>query len=697
MKKLITLTALLLCAVVSSWADEAISCSAYLSSTATPTTTNCTFKYFSDEESAGTIPSGTKKTVSGTDYYYAKMNNDKNYYEVTLAQTIGGAKFSSFQAGDAITVYLYSNGTTVAYKVGKTKTVVSKENQTKSTIISVPHTLTASEIESDGTLRIYRNSSYTYFAGISVTGNRSIETYTVTFNAGSNGTCGTASLTEESAGAGVTLPVVTPNSGYVFNGWFTAASDGTKAGVAGNTYYPKEDITLYAQYSAEAAPTIEIDNYSPSTYKDVAKTFTATATGAPTPTVTWYQSETATTSGGTSKGTCLTFNPDVSSIGTFYYYAVASNGVSPDATSSLITLTVNDPDKYVDGNAYYVSIDEQAVPNEKIFCDDITMTFVNGRDGESFTPATSDTYLSGINNSFVASMSGTKNNNGWKARFEPDVPGTLSVGVIINGNKEFSISNVAGFSYVGKQDDGNNETSDVDDTNGSSSMKLTKKIMVLVTVNVAAGTIYDFSVAGSKMGFYGFEFTPATTTVRTNAGNWASFTPSWNATLEDGATAYIITGVDGDVITASTVGVLEAGKGYFVKGDAANKDYTATATSEAATATVDNLIVGCAEATNINADGNNAKYVLGTNGSGSGLFLVNSDVTVPAGKAYLQTKSAAARQFLSLDFDEVVTGIETVEAKKSLLDGEFFNLKGQRVAQPKKGLYIMNGKKVVLK
>ena len=76
--------------------------------------------------------------------------------------------------------------------------------------------------------------------------------YTVTFNAGDYGTCATASLTEESAGAGVTLPAVTDNSKYTFNGWYTASTGGTKAGDAGDTYKPKADITLYAQYTATA-------------------------------------------------------------------------------------------------------------------------------------------------------------------------------------------------------------------------------------------------------------------------------------------------------------------------------------------------------------------------------------------------------------------------------------------------------------
>ncbi len=75
--------------------------------------------------------------------------------------------------------------------------------------------------------------------------------YTVNFNAGSNGTCSTTSLTEASPGSGVTLPSCTPNSGYVFLGW-TATKDNTtidKGLTAGSTYKPTSTTTLYAVYS----------------------------------------------------------------------------------------------------------------------------------------------------------------------------------------------------------------------------------------------------------------------------------------------------------------------------------------------------------------------------------------------------------------------------------------------------------------
>ena len=43
------------------------------------------------------------------------------------------------------------------------------------------------------------------------------------------------------------------------------------------------------------------------------------------------------------------------------------------------------------------------------------------------------------------------------------------------------------------------------------------------------------------------------------------------------------------------------------------------------------------------------------------------------------------------------TAISTVKAEKTVAAGEYFNLAGQRVQHPAKGLYIVNGKKVMVK
>ena len=81
---------------------------------------------------------------------------------------------------------------------------------------------------------------------------------TVTFNAGANGTCATASLTETAAGAGVTLPACVANEGYVFGGWSTSETPtSADAGQAGETYYPSADCTLYAYYKQQYTVTIK--------------------------------------------------------------------------------------------------------------------------------------------------------------------------------------------------------------------------------------------------------------------------------------------------------------------------------------------------------------------------------------------------------------------------------------------------------
>ena len=82
-----------------------------------------------------------------------------------------------------------------------------------------------------------------------------IPTYTVTFNA-EGGSCGTTSATETIGGAGVTLPSATIElDGWVFAGWAAASQTSTQNRpilyFAGETYYPTDNVTLYAVYSLD--------------------------------------------------------------------------------------------------------------------------------------------------------------------------------------------------------------------------------------------------------------------------------------------------------------------------------------------------------------------------------------------------------------------------------------------------------------
>lgn len=154
--------------------------------------------------------------------------------------------------------------------------------------------------------------------------------------------------------------------------------------------------------------------------------------------------------------------------------------------------------------------------------------------------------------------------------------------------------------------------------------------------------------------------------ITTNAGKWASFTPTYNAIVPAGTEAYIITGIDaGATLEGNTVSVMEAGKGYFIKGEAST-EYTATYTTEAADATDGNMLVGCAKdaALAVNSGANPYQYFLGTDQDTqkAGLFYVGANaVTIPAGKCYLLSNSNTPLS-LSLPFEGDPTAIINVNA-----------------------------------
>lgn len=77
-------------------------------------------------------------------------------------------------------------------------------------------------------------------------------------------------------------------------------------------------------------------------------------------------------------------------------------------------------------------------------------------------------------------------------------------------------------------------------------------------------------------------------------------------------------------------------------------------------------------------------------------FYAANDKTVAVGKAYLQLSAAASARALVFADDEA-TSIEAVDNMPFANDHSVYNLNGQRVNAPQKGLYIVNGRKVVLK
>ena len=84
-----------------------------------------------------------------------------------------------------------------------------------------------------------------------------------------------------------------------------------------------------------------------------------------------------------------------------------------------------------------------------------------------------------------------------------------------------------------------------------------------------------------------------------------------------------------------------------------------------------------------------------------GFYKVKSNVTnIPGNKAFLVLTNAEAQaKGFVLEFEDGgTTGIETIEnSKHSTEDGVYYDLQGRRVENPTRGIYIVNGKKVVIK
>ena len=108
-----------------------------------------------------------------------------------------------------------------------------------------------------------------------------------------------------------------------------------------------------------------------------------------------------------------------------------------------------------------------------------------------------------------------------------------------------------------------------------------------------------------------------------------------------------------------------------------------------------NLFVAATEeiASLPSVDGEYTNYILNKKNDVLGFYKANGK-KVAAGKAYLKmlTGSGAA-EFIG--FDGEVTAIESLTAENA--NNEIFDLQGRRVAKAAKGVYIVNGKKVVLK
>ena len=176
-----------------------------------------------------------------------------------------------------------------------------------------------------------------------------------------------------------------------------------------------------------------------------------------------------------------------------------------------------------------------------------------------------------------------------------------------------------------------------------------------------------------------------------SAGYTTQYIPTTDVTIPAGVEAYA------GVISGSAVS-LKAIETAISKEDAVvlkgNEGYYSFVPTSGISESASNDLKG-SDGTKAGGDGIYALAKKGEEGQEVvGFYPVAATVTIPAGKAYLNT-SAGVKGFTFV-FDDDATGISLMEDGRSQMeDGAIYNLAGQRINKMQRGINIVNGKKVL--
>ncbi len=164
-----------------------------------------------------------------------------------------------------------------------------------------------------------------------------------------------------------------------------------------------------------------------------------------------------------------------------------------------------------------------------------------------------------------------------------------------------------------------------------------------------------------------------------------------------GLKAYIATSASGNTIKLTSVEKLVAGNAYLIAGTA-SKTYTVTATEEEFDAPVVNYFVPVSETITIGEKtGAYTNCYLGVdkNGENPGFYMVDGQITISAGKAYLSAPiEVVAGQSIVIEIeDEDATLVSGVAEAKNSVEGAY-TVAGIKTKSAK-GIIISDGKKYI--
>lgn len=213
---------------------------------------------------------------------------------------------------------------------------------------------------------------------------------------------------------------------------------------------------------------------------------------------------------------------------------------------------------------------------------------------------------------------------------------------------------------------------------------------------------YEFTIGGSAsqaivVVVVNYD-TPESVDVTVSSAGYATLYYDKNLTVPTGVTAYKAA-ISGSNIELTDIGdLIPANTGVILKADAGKYNFITTTADASAVDVSGNILEGTTSATTKAALGGKV-FTLGQDALGVVGLRNYTGTDIRAYCAYSTNDglSALGRAFYPFDEDGDVTGISTIPAPSFQKDDIYYDLNGRRVLYPTKGLYIVNGKKVVIK
>ena len=153
---------------------------------------------------------------------------------------------------------------------------------------------------------------------------------------------------------------------------------------------------------------------------------------------------------------------------------------------------------------------------------------------------------------------------------------------------------------------------------------------------------------------------------------------------------YIVESITSDAVQLKEVSIVPAGTGFIVNGTG-GETVKFNATDKNPDNVSENLLIGIMVPTPAPANA----YVLSTKNDQTGFYPVSTSVTLPAHKAYLLITSGGARQLVMPQ--DGVTAVNDALQPAETTSNSFYTLQGVRVGRVSKGIYVKNGKLIIIK